>query len=548
MSKASLAENLAALRARMEADEVDHYLVPSSDAHQNEYVPGCWQRRAFISGFTGSAGDVLIGRSDARLWTDSRYWLQAEQQLDPARYELMRGDAPGGSGLAEWLEQNAKGAKVGVDPRVVSLASARELRKKLAPGGGSLEGIEENYVDAVWPEAPPLPMEPAAVLADVYAGQSVPDKLAALRAALAEKACDWLLLTTLDAIAWTFNLRGRDVAYNPLLISYALVGREEARLYVEAEKVTDAVREHLDGCGVRCEPYGGFGAALHGLSGVLWLDARTASLWAADRLHAGGATLHEERDPVQLRKARKNPVELAGMRVAHERDGVALVRFLHWLEGAWGEGLDEISAAERLESLRSEGENFQGLSFPTISGFAAHGAIVHYGATPETCAKVDDSALYLVDSGAQYLDGTTDVTRTVHLGTPTPEERRHYTLVLKGHVALRRARFPKGTTGAQLDTLARAALWQEGLDYGHGTGHGVGHYLNVHEGPQGISPRSNQVALELGMVVSNEPGLYLPDRYGIRIENLVWVVEVRSSAETGGAPFYGFEDLTLAPY
>ncbi len=548
MALAALAERLAGVRERMETDGVDFYLVPSSDAHQNEYVPACWQRRAFISGFTGSAGDALIGRSEARLWTDSRYWLQAEHQLDASLYQLMKGGAEDVPTLAKWLAANAKGGVLGLDPRVVSLAQARELRTKLEAVDAELRGSEANYVDAVWSDAPGLPQGPALVLSTDYAGQAVEDKLAELRETLAAADCDWLLLTTLDAIAWTFNLRGRDVAFNPLVISYALLGREGARLFVDPAKVTDEVAAHLARCGVVHQPYDDFGAALDGLAGRVWLDPKTASLWAAERLEAAGVELHEAQDPVLLPKARKNPVEQQGMRDAHERDGVALVRFLHWLEGAWGEGLDEIGAADRLEQLRSEGERFQGLSFPTISGFAAHGAIVHYGATSETSSKLDDSAIYLVDSGAQYLDGTTDVTRTVHLGTPTPEERRHYTLVLKGHLALRAALFPKGTTGAQLDALARAALWQDGLDYGHGTGHGVGHYLNVHEGPQGISSRSTQVALEPGMVVSNEPGLYLANRYGIRIENLVLVVEVRSAEQTGTVPFYGFEDLTLVPY
>ncbi len=548
MAKGGLAERLAGVREQMAADQVDFYLVPSADAHQNEYVPACWQRRAFVSGFTGSAGDALIGLERAWLWTDSRYWLQAEQQLDPALYELQRGGGPGVPTLVEWLAENAKGAGVGVDPRVISLSMARELREKLAPAEGVLHGIERNYVDAVWAEAPALPCAEARVLDTEYAGRSAADKLEILRESLAAKDCRWLLLTTLDAIAWTFNLRGRDVAFNPLLISYALIGPEEATLFVDPAKLTPEVTDHLATCEVAQRRYDEFGPALDGLSGRVWLDAKTASLWASERIEASGAEIHEERDPVQLLKARKNPVEQAGMRAAHVRDGGALVRFLHWLEGAWGEGLDEIGAAEHLERLRSEGERFQGLSFPTISGFGAHGAIVHYGASPESSAKIDDSALYLVDSGAQYLDGTTDVTRTIHLGTPTAEERRHYTLVLKGHLALRHACFPKGTTGAQLDVLARRALWQAGLDYGHGTGHGVGHYLNVHEGPQGISPRSTEVALEPGMIVSNEPGLYLADRYGIRIENLVLVVEKVSAEASGSVPFYGFEDLTFVPH
>lgn len=534
------------MRERMRADGVDFYLVPSSDAHQNEYVPACWQRRAYVSGFTGSAGDVVVGADQARLWTDSRYYLQAEQQLDGEVFELMKTGLPEVPTPAAWLAEQAKGAVVGVDPRVISLANARELRKKL--GNETLQGRVENYVDAVWTDAPALPHEPAQVLDTAFAGQSAAEKLARVRVSLEERDCAHLLLTTLDAIAWLLNLRGRDVAFNPLLISYARVGRSDCELFVAPDKISSEVSRHLTASGVAVSAYDDFANSVAALTDRVWIDPKTASLWLAEALEASQAEIYERANPVDLFKARKNPVEQAGMRDSHVRDGVALVRFLHWIEGAWGEGLDEIGSAERLERFRREGEHFQGLSFPTISGFAAHGAIVHYGATQESATKIDDSALYLVDSGAQYLDGTTDVTRTVHLGTPTPEEREHYTRVLKGHLALRQTRFPKGTTGAQLDSIARRPLWEAGLDYGHGTGHGVGHYLNVHEGPQGISQRSNSVALEPGMIVSNEPGLYLADRYGIRIENLVLVVEVLSAEQSGSVPYYGFEDLTLVPY
>lgn len=544
----ALLERLEQIRAHMAADGVDFYLVPSSDAHQNEYVPSCWQRRAYVLGFTGSAGDALIEREGTRLWTDSRYWLQAEQQLEAEHCTLMRQGDPGVPNLADWLAENARGATVGVDPRVVSLSAARNLRKKLAAGQGELRSVESNYVDSVWTDAPKIPSAEAHVLDDVHTGRSVADKLAAIRESLGAKDCGWLLLTTLDAIAWTLNLRGRDIAYNPLVISYALIGRDSATLFVDSAKIPADVAAHLSAAGVDVEPYDAFGPAVGQLSGRVWLDPKTASLWVAELLDASGAERFEEANPVDRAKAVKNDVERAGMRAAHVRDGAALSRFLHWLEGAWGEGLDELSAAQRLEGLRCEGQYFQGLSFPTISGFAAHGAIVHYGATEESKAKIDDSALYLVDSGAQYLDGTTDVTRTVHLGTPTPEERRHYTLVLRGHLAIRHVRFPRGTNGAQLDPLARRPLWEAGLDYGHGTGHGVGHYLNVHEGPHSISSRGTGVALEPGMIVSNEPGLYLQNRYGIRIENLVVVVEVLSADDTGTVPFYGFEDLTMVPY
>ena len=545
-SQTEIADRLARVREQMEGDRLDYYLVPSSDAHQDEYVPSQWQRRAYVSGFTGSAGDALIGRERAWLWTDSRYHLQAEEQLDSDLFELMRQGLPDVPRLSEWLAENAGTGRVGVDPRVITLEQAKALRDKL--GKAELVAIDTNYVDAAWADAPDAAAVPAHVLGENHAGAPVADKLARIREKLAEKGADHLLLPTLDAIAWTLNLRGRDIAFNPLMISYLRVGADDAVLFVDAAKISPEVGAHLDGAGVRVEPYEAFGAALEALAGRVWLDPAHASWWIAQRLEAGAAELVEAPSPVELMKAVKNATEQQGMRDAHERDAVALVCFLHWLEGAWGEGLDELSAAARLEGFRREGDRFQGLSFPTISGFAAHGAIVHYGVSEDSAAKIDDSALYLVDSGAQYLDGTTDVTRTVHLGTPTPEERRHYTLVLKGHLALRHAHFPKGTTGAQLDVLARAPLWRALLDYGHGTGHGVGHYLNVHEGPHSISPRGAKVALEPGMVVSNEPGLYLAGRYGIRIENLVLVVPVASAEQTGTVPYLGFDDLTLVPY
>ena len=338
-------------------------------------------------------------------------------------------------------------------------------------------------------------------------------------------------------MAWIFNLRGRDVPYNPILLAYALIEPARARLFIAPEQIGEDARAWLAAADVGVEPYAALGPALRGLSGRVWTDPAAASLWVADEI---GAERVEAESPVPRMKACKNGVELAGMRAAHERDAVALVRFLHWLEGAVRDGVDEFSAAQRLDALRAEGERFQDLSFPTISGFGPNGAVVHYRVSPETALRMDASALYLVDSGAQYLDGTTDVTRTVHLGEPRAVERSHYTRVLRGHLALRHTRFPRAANGAQLDAIARRPLWEAGLDYGHTTGHGVGCYLNVHERPPGIGPRVT-TGFEPGMIVSNEPGLYLSGEYGIRIENLVCVVD-------GGDGFLAFEDLTLVPY
>jgi Xaa-Pro aminopeptidase len=530
----------------MAREGIAFYLVPSSDAHQNEYVPRSWQRRAWISGFSGSAGDAVVGAERAWLWTDSRYWLQAQAELDPEHYELMRSGAPDVPSVDEWL--GGKAAVVGVDPRLLSLRRARALRESLAKAGGELRALERNFVDAAWSDRPPLPRSPAMGLDLRYTGRSVEEKLADVRAALEARGADALVLTTLDAIAWLFNLRGSDVEYNPLLIAYALVGRTDAWLFAPPEKLGEDLLGALGRAGVHARSYEAFAERLRALEGRLWVDPAQASQWVGDLLALSRAELVEARSPVELLKARKNPVEQAGMREAHVRDGVALVRFLHWLEGAWPAGLDEVAVAERLDALRREGDRFRDLSFPTISGFGPNGAIVHYRATPASSRRIDDGALYLIDSGAHYLDGTTDVTRTVHLGQPSAREREHYTRVLQGHLALRHTVFPQGTTGAQLDPLARRPLWEVGLDYGHGTGHGVGCYLNVHEGPHAVAARSTDVGLEPGMIVSNEPGLYVAGEYGIRIENLLLVVPRHAAPDPRPRPFYGFDDLTLVPY
>jgi len=543
-------ERVEALRREMAREAIDYYLVPSADAHQSEYVPDAWQRRRWLSGFTGSVGDCVVGRDGAWQWADSRYWLQAEGELDASVWEMMADGRREVPGLVKWLGKLEAGQRVGVDPRLIPLARARKMRAALEEAGCELISFEDNLVDRVWRDRPSIPAGPVEAWPERFAGRSVADKLASIRESMAEEGCTALALTTLDAVAWLFNIRGADVAMNPVVIAYGLVGGEgEATLFVDEAKIGPALAEHLAAAGVGVAPYGAFGDALEACAGRVWLDEDHASRWAADRVEAGGAEVHAAMSPVMLERARKNPVEQEGMRASHVRDAVAVCRYLHWLESAWRAGaLDEIAASEELERLRAEGDHFRGLSFDTISGFGPNGAIVHYRATPATARVIDGSSLYLCDSGGQYLDGTTDVTRTVHLGEPTAEEREHYTRVLRGHLALGRAVFPHGTTGTHLDALARGPLWDVGLNYGHGTGHGVGCYLSVHQGPQRISPSPNKVKLEPGMVLSNEPGFYLSGRYGIRIENLVLVVERHPKREDGDGPYYAFEDLTLVPY
>jgi Xaa-Pro aminopeptidase len=542
---------IARLRSRMAAHGIAAYIVPSADAHQSEYVPACWQRRPRVSGFTGSAGLLVVMHGDARLWADSRYWLQAERELPSGVIELVRHGAPGVPEPAAWLARNLPaGTRVGVDPRLLTESQWRSWLKALGSGGIALEAIDENWIDLDWDARPPLPGAPLRPLGVNFAGRSSEEKLRTLRAALAEARCTAHVVSALDSIAWLFNVRGADVEHNPVAVSYAIVTRDAAELFIDPAKISSAVRQHL-GSTVAVRPYEEFAAALAELAaqgGRVWIDPEIASHWIAAQLGGGPgsrAELHEADSPLVLAKAIKNPVELAGIRACHVRDGAALVRFLRWLEDSVPtHSLDEVDCAEKLDAIRAEGEHFQGTSFTTISGYAANGAIVHYRPERPHCAKLQPAGLYLVDSGAQYFDGTTDVTRTLALGPLTDAERQAFTLVLKGHIAVATARFPEGTNGAQIDALARRPLWDAGLDYGHGTGHGVGHFLCVHEGPARIAPRG-LVALQAGMILSNEPGYYETGAYGIRIENLVEVVECEPGR--GDRRFLGFDTLTLCP-
>ncbi len=547
------AERLARLRGELASRGLAAYVVPTADPHASEYVPPAWQRRAWLTGFTGSAGTAIVTRDAALLWTDSRYWLQAEQELEGSEWSVMRAGRPDVAAPPDWLAQALPaGASAGVDPQLVSLTGWREWAPKLERAGSKLVAVPENLVDAIRGATAPLPRAPMLALGVELAGRECADKLAALRAALAKAGCDAHVVSALDSIAWLFNVRGGDIECNPVAIAYAVITRERAELYVDPSKVGEAVAAHL-GSQVEVSAYERFGERLDALArerGRVWVDPGTTSRWVADRLApaGGGAFLYEEDSPILLAKATKNDVELAGMRACHARDGAAVCRFLCWLEGELARGveLDEVAAAERLDALRAEGERFRGVSFPSISAYGPNGAIVHYRPLPGRCATIRAEGLYLVDSGAQYLDGTTDVTRTVALGPTTPEMRERFTRVLRGHIAVATVRFPAGTSGAPLDALARRPLWDAGLDFGHGTGHGVGHFLCVHEGPQSLAPRSTKTALVPGMVVSNEPGYYRGGHYGIRLENLVEVIAAGNGAD--GQPFLALRDLTLVPF
>lgn len=544
-------ERLARVRELMRREGLDAWVVPTADPHQSEYVPTCWRRREWISGFTGSAGTAIVLAERAVLFTDSRYWLQAAQELDDESWELMRSGAASVPAPEDWLASHLEAGEIlGADAQVLSLRDEESYRKALEARGVELRLVDENLVDEAWADRPPLPAEAAVPLDVRFSGEAPAAKVARIRERLVEERADALIVSALDAVAWLLDLRGADVDFNPVTIAHALVTRSDVQLFIDPRKLDGRAREHL-GDAVTLRPYHGLADALDRVAergDRVWVEPTTCSAWIARRLEAGGAALLRETSPITALKARKNAAEIAGARACHVRDGVALVRFLRWLEHEVhaGRRVTEVEASDRLLAFRSEGEHFRGASFETISGFGGHGAIVHYRPAEEGDRVIDGSSLYLVDSGGQYLDGTTDVTRTVCFGEPTAEQRDRFTRVLRGHVALARAVFPTGTTGKQLDALARVPLWEVGLDYGHGTGHGVGAYLNVHEGPQGIGPRAPDVALEPGMICSNEPGYYRDGQYGIRIENLVVVVK-RADLDADGREFLGFESLTACP-
>lgn len=527
------------LRQWMEQNHLDYYYVPARDAHNNEYVPCCWQRRGFISNFDGSAGDALIGRAQAWLWTDSRYFLQAEQQLDSHIFQLMpqlQGTPP----LQEWFRQHAANQICGVDPQLLSINQAHEWQAALNSVGGQLKSIDKNLIDLIWKEQPALPNQYIRQYPLKHAGLSARNKIDSLRQQLFSKKVDAHVITQLDAIAWLFNIRGNDIEYNPVAICYAVITLDKSILFINPVQVHEGDQIYLQSQGIELQNYDQFAKYLNNFTGRVWVDPYASSWWIEQQLQ--NADLFLVASPISLMKARKNPTEIAGMHEAHRRDALAMVKFLHWLENIWPEGINEISASDELEKFRRQDPECLDLSFASISGFAFNGAIVHYRATPTTNRRIDDSNLYLIDSGGQYSYGTTDITRTIHLGSPSPEQKKYYTYVLKGHLALRHTVFPSGCCGEHLDGIARRPLWQAGLNYGHGTGHGVGCYLCVHEGPQRISLGYSKIALEPHMVVSNEPGLYFTDQFGIRIENLCVIVE------SPYPNFYTFDDLTKVPY
>ena len=536
------AGRLAALREELAVQGLDGFVVPMADQYQNEYVPPQAKRIAWLTGFTGSAGLVVVLKEKAAAFTDGRYALQIDKQVDGALYDRLHiGDHP----PSDWISTNLpKGAKLGYDSWLFTDAGVARFRKSVEAAGGELVAVTDNPLDSVWHEQPDPPMALVVPHDIAFAGEYSSDKRARLAA---EMESDALVITAPDSIAWLLNIRGADIPHSPLPLSMAILYKDSrVDLFLDATKRARGLGGHL-GNEVSLQPADSFAATLDGLAGsTVQLDPALTAAWVFERLDQTGATIVRSADPCQLPKAIKNKGELAGARAAHRRDGVALSKFLHWLSVFAPQGdIDELGAEEKLAEYRQEGEHFKDLSFPTITGSGPNGAIVHYRVSAESNRILGSGELYLVDSGAQYLDGTTDVTRTIAIGKPSPEMQEHFTRVLKGHIAIATTRFPEGTTGAQLDVLARHALWQIGLDFDHGTGHGVGSYLNVHEGPHSISKRQQTQDLRSGMVVSNEPGYYKTGAYGIRIENLLLVRQ----SEIPGAErtMLEFETLTLAP-
>ncbi len=539
----NIPNKLAHLRTLMREHHIDYYLVPGTDPHQSEYPPTLWERRAYISGFDGSNGDALIGLNQAYLWTDGRYALQVEKQLDPQHFKAII-DAQGGeNSLARFFETQKSKVRLGVDPTLLNLHTAKKLVDALTSIGGELIYIPENLIDAL---TGPLPFVAQAIdiLDSQYTGVSTENKIKKLRTHLEEKSVDAIVLSDLPSIAWLLNLRGRDINFNPLFLSYAIVSTTQLDLYLYPEALTPVLTKALTAWGVTIKPYSSFYADMATLPWKkIELDPKASNQAMKNALHAKNLRL--ESSPINLWKAIKNKTEIKGAIEAHRLDALALCQFFSWLETHW-KGLTEADIGEHLLRYRKAAESFKGESFTTIAGYADNGAIIHYHPHKGHDKAIGDQALLLIDSGGQYLEGTTDITRTVHLGTPAVYEQESYTRVLKGHLALQRTCFPQGTRGEQLDVLARQFLWQEGLNYAHGTGHGVGAYLCVHEGPQRISTAATQTALTPGMIVSNEPGLYLENKFGIRIENLVVIIDVPFAGNS--AAFYQFENLTRVPY
>ena len=543
--KQSIKQRVDNLRSILKNEGIQAFIIPSTDPHMSEYVAPHWQSREWISGFTGSAGTVVITMNDAGLWTDSRYFIQAAEQLKDSGITLYKEMLPETPSIPSFLKSELHdGDCVGIDGSVFSTAEAHALKNDLAQAGISFKSIADP-MNQLWSDRPSMPDAPVFIHEMQYAGKSIEEKLTEIRREMAQNGVESLLISALDEIAWTLNLRGNDVHCNPVFISYLFITSTDVHLFIQPNKLTQEVADYLHASAIQTHDYAEIGTFLHTLAAKNILLNPQKTNYALYTAINPACNICEGASPITLLKSIRNEQEIAGIHNAMTRDGIALVKFLKWLEEAVPQGnQSEISVDKKLHQLRAEQPLYMGESFDTIAGYKAHGAIVHYEATPESDAKLAPEGFLLLDSGAQYLDGTTDITRTIALGELTEEEKEDYTLILKGHINLAMAVFPEGTRGAQLDALARIPIWKRGMNYLHGTGHGIGHFLNVHEGPQSIRMNENPITLRPGMLTSNEPGVYKAGSHGIRIENLILTT-------VAGVGMYGrylqFETVTLCP-
>ncbi len=542
-----ISERLSALRKFMKTRHLDAFIVPSTDPHLSEYPPKRWECRKWITGFTGSAGTAVITMKQAGVWTDSRYFLQAAQQLEGTGFNLFKMGMPETPDMIDWIvAQVGNGGKVGIDGMVYATSEAKALKNKLESKGIALE-TRFNPFEEIWKDRPEIPQNKIFTLPEEITGESTKNKIERIVEEIEKAGAEGIVIATLDAVAWTFNIRGNDVEYNPVAVAYGYVSKNESVLFIDPDKLTPPIASELQSQGVKTANYN------HIFDYIEELPEKTTICVTESKINytlyqhlSARCKVIDLPSPIDLMKSMKNETELNGFRRAMVKDGVALTRFYMWLEKTVPTGtVTEMTIAEKLREFRSQQEQYMGESFGTIAGYAAHGAIVHYSATPESNSIIEPRGLLLIDSGAQFMHGTTDITRTVALGEIAPQMKSDYTKVLKGHIALATAIYPEGTRGSQLDILARKPLWDDCETYWHGTGHGIGHFLNVHEGPQNIRTEENPTPLKQGMVTSNEPGIYRTDQYGIRIENLVVTQKYKKTEDFG--TFYHFETLTLCP-
>jgi len=538
-------EKLSEIRKQMKADHVEAYIIPSADPHISEYLPKHYKCIPFTSGFTGSAGTLVITQDFAGLWTDSRYFEQAAEQLAGSGFELVKQKVQHAPEYIQWLNEKLnRGALVGTNEKLLSILLGDLLTQQFA--GAEIKLVDKDYLSPIWEDRPPLPDTPAFLIEEEHIGQSVSSKLTEVRAALRKSNAEYHLVSSLDDIAWLFNIRGKDVNYNPVVLGFALINQDHAKLFINPAKLTDEEKVTLLKSGTEVLPYEEIAETLTKIpaNSSIFIDPKR-NCFAYAKLIPATVKMVKETNPSTNLKAVKNETELNNTREAMLKDGVAITKFLKWLDEHIGKiEITELSAAAQLRTYRAEQEGFIGDSFTTISAYGPHGALPHYSASAESNSVVKPESLFLVDSGGQYFYGTTDITRTIPMGTTTEQEQTDYTLVLKGMIDGCKAKFPKGTCGYQIDAITRKPLWDYAINYGHGTGHGVGYFLNVHEGPQVFNPTNIPVPVEKGMITSIEPGVYRPGRHGIRIENLVQTISIEVNEFN---EFYGFETLTIAP-